>query len=225
MKTIINALEKIQVKSMKGAIVAIASIISLLAGQIYAANTPQFNQSISDGSKSVDIVDSGGSSVGSPTVSFSAATFSFSTQDTTGTLGAANAKIRVSNPTATATWTVNLAASGTTDLWTDAGNTYDFNDGSGYTDGADTDSKGGQMTIDPSGGTVTGVSGCSTSNVNKGASDSFVEGSTDSIDLVSGASGAATFCRWDYTGAALTQKVPAGQASGSYALSMTLTII
>ena len=203
---------------------ALLAGMPVVVGNTNAANTPQFNQTINEGTKSVDIVDAGDVTVASPSVSFSSANFSFNTQDTTGTLGTASEKIRISNPTSTATWTVNLAASNPTDVWTSGGNTYDFNDGSGYTDGADTDSKGGQMTVNPAGGTLSGVSGCATTNVNKGASDSFVETTMNSIDLVSGAAGASTFCRWDLTGVSLTQKVPAGQAAGSYSLDMTLTI-
>lgn len=209
---------------MKIIALAIVIVMPLAIRNVEAANTPQFNQTINEGTKSVDIVDAGDVPVTSPSVSFSSANFSFSTQDTTGTLGTASQKIRISNPTATATWTVNLAASNPTDAWTSGGNTYDFNDGSGYTDGADADSKGGQMVVDPSVGTLSGVSGCATTNVNKGASDSFVETTMNSIDLVSGAAGAATFCRWDLIGVSLTQKVPAGQAAGSYSLDMTLTI-
>lgn len=210
---------------MKVAIASIIVTMPIAVANIYAANTPQFNQTISEGAKSVDIVDAGDVTVASPAVAFSAANFSFNTQDTTGTLGAAAAKIRIANPTSTATWTVNLAASAPSAVWTAGGNTYDFNDTNGYTDGADTDTKGGQMVVNPAGGTLAGVSGCATTNVNKGTSDSFVEGSMDSIDLVSGAAGATTFCRWDLTGVALTQKVPAAQAAGSYSMNMTLTVI
>ena len=110
---------------------------------VYAATTPQLNQTISDGAKSVDIVDSGGSTVASPSATFGALTFSFNTQDATSSnVFTSSQRIRVSNPTSTATWTVNIAGSASTALWTAGGNTYDFNDSSGYTDGADTDTKG-----------------------------------------------------------------------------------
>lgn len=209
----------------KKRISGLVGAIFLAAGAAFAASTPTLNQTISAGAKSVDIVDSGGTTVGSPSVTFSSANFSFDTQDTTGTLPSGTDKIRVYNPTSTATWTVNIAGSAATAVWTDGGsNTYDFNDSSGYTDGGDADSVGGQMTVDPSGGTLAGVSGCATTNVSKGASDSFVQGSVDSIDLVTAASGAATFCRWDLTGVGMTQKIPASQAAASYSISMTLTI-
>lgn len=204
--------------------------LAFLAGTaVYAASTPQFNQAIAEGAKSVDVVDGSGNSVASPAVSFSAANFSFSTQDTTGTLGTAGEKIRALNPTSGVTWTVNLAGNATTSTWTTGSQYYDFNDPGGYIDqvaGGDADSYGGQMTVNPSdaGAVLAGVSGCATTNVTKGTADSFVEGSVNSIDLMSAAAGASTFCRWDLTGVSLTQKVPAGQAAGSYSISMTLTI-
>jgi hypothetical protein len=210
-------------KSKKSA--AIISLAAILFGTAaYAANTPQLNQAINSGSKSVDIVDGSGNTVASPSVSFESLTYSFDTQDGTGTLGTASEKIRAYNPTGAAVWSVNIAGSDATAVWTDGANTYDFNDASGYADGGDADLVGGQMTIDPSVGTLAGVSGCATTNVTKGASNSFVQESVDSIDLMSAASGAPTFCRWDLTGVGLTQKVPAGQVSGSYAVSMVLTI-
>jgi hypothetical protein len=181
------------------------------------------------GSQSVDIVDASGDSVGSPYVNFPDKDFSWSTQTSAGTFGISSQKVRATNGTTDETWSVNLAGSATTALWTAGSNYYDFNDdsGSGYTDGGDTDSYGGQMTVDPSGGTVTGVpdsTSCPTTNVSKGNSDSFVEGTTNSIDILYGASGSTVPCKWDYTGADITQKIPASQPAGSYAISMTLTI-
>lgn len=215
---------KIKNKISKKWLIPAISLAFLAGTAVYAASTPQFNQAIAEGAKSVDVVDGSGNSVASPAVAFSAANFSFNTQDTTGTLGTAGEKIRALNPTSGVTWTVNLAGNATTSTWTTGSQYYDFNDSSGYTDGADTDTYGGQMTVDPSAGTLAGVSGCATTNVTKGTSDSFVEGTTNSIDLMSAAAGASTFCRWDLTGVNLTQKMPAGQAAGSYSISMTLTI-
>lgn len=220
MKTKIKHIKKMA----QGGLLALIGIVSSSA-LVYAASTPQFNQSISAGSLSVDVVDGSGNSVASPAVTFGALPFSFNTQDGTGTLGTASEKIRAINPTGTATWTVNLAGSATTTTWSTGSQYYDFNDGSGYIDGADADTYGGQMTVNPSGGTIAGVSGCATTNVTAGASDSFVQATTDSIDLMSAAAGASTYCRWDLTGVSLTQKIPAGQVAGSYSVNMTLTII
>lgn len=205
---------------------SVAGAIAVMVGvQVWASNQSQLNQTINEGTLSVDIVDSGGTTVGSPSVTFGALTFDFDTQDGSGTLGTASERIRVYNPTSTAAWSVTLAGSATTATWTDGGsNKYDFNDGSGYTDGGDTDSFGGQMTVDPSGGTLNGVGSCTTTNVSLGSSDSYEEGTTDSIDLVTAASGADTFCRWDLTGVSLSQGIPAGQAAASYSLTMVLTV-
>jgi hypothetical protein len=181
------------------------------------------------GSQSVDIVDGSGNSVGSPYVNFSDKDFSWNTQTSTGTFGISSQKVRATNGTTDETWSVNLAGSATTTTWTASSLHYDFNDssGSGYTDGGDTDSYGGQMTVDPSGGTVAGVpdnTSCPITNVSKGTSDSFVEGSPDSIDIFYGTTSSTVPCKWDFTGATITQKIPAAQQSGSYSISMTLTI-
>jgi hypothetical protein len=190
-----------------------------------ASNQSQLNQSISDGTRSIDIVDAGGTTVASPSVSFNSASFSFDTQDTTAVLGVASQRVRIFNPTSTATWTASIAGSAPTASWTAGSNHYDFNDGSSYTDGADADSYGGQLLINPAGATLAGVSGCATTNVSLGGSSAFSEGSTDSITIASGASGAPTYCRWDITNIGLTQRIPASQASGSYSLNLVLSIV
>ncbi|MFZ2153815.1 MAG: hypothetical protein WAV16_01145 [Candidatus Moraniibacteriota bacterium] len=203
-------------------------LLGMLSIKVSANNQSQLSQAISDAVKSIDIVDAGGTTVASPTVAFSAATFSFNTQDTTGTLGVSAQRIRVSNPTSTATWTASIAGSATTATWTAGANYYDFNDASsgGYVDGAgDADLYGGQLLVAPTGGSIVGVNSCSTSNVSLGANSSFSEGTTDSITLASGAAGAATYCRWDVTNIGLTQRLPASQVSGSYALNLVLSVI
>lgn len=218
------------IKIAQNSLIWLVCLTFLVLGQSFAANTPTFNQTINAGSLSVDIVDAGGTTVGSPSVTFGAATYSFGTQDATGTLAPTAQRIRVYNPTATATWVVNLAASSPTASWTAGSSHYDFNDAGGYTDdGAttDADSYAGQMTVDPdTNGTISGVSGCATTNVSKGSIDSFVETSNNSIDILTAASGTATYCRWDYVSSDtnVTQKIPAGQAAGSYSISMALTI-
>lgn len=203
-------------------------LVGIIALKASASNQSQLNQSITEGAKSIDIVTSAGATVASPAVSFSSTTFSFDTQDTTGTLGASEQRIRVYNPTSTATWTASIAGSATTATWTTGSQYYDFNDanGSGYTDGGtDTDTYGGQLAVAPAGGTLAGVSGCATSNVSLGSNSAFIEGTTDSITIASGASGAPTFCRWDITNIGLTQKIPAAQPAGSYSLDLVLSII
>ena len=195
--------------------IILSSILALLtAVQVFANNQSQFSQTISDSSKSIDIVDGSEASVSSPTVAFGAATFSYGSQNTTGTLGMATQKIHVSNPTSTATWTASIAGTAPSATWTSGSNTYNFNNASA-----------GQMTVNPSGGTWTGVSSCSTANISLGSSNSFANGTTDSITLGSATTGTSTYCNWDLTNVALTQKIPAGQVSGSYNITMVLSII
>ena len=149
------------------------------AVSVYAA-TSNFAQTINAGTISVDIVDAGYATVGSPSVTMPAKTFSFSCSTSTGTFGTVSQVIYIKNPDAADNgWTVSLAGSATTAVWDSAGTDYDFNDagGSGCTDGADADSLGGQMTVDPSGGVLsTGACAtCAATNVSKGTSASFVE--------------------------------------------------
>ncbi len=125
---------------------------------------------------------------------------------------------------------MSLAGSATTAVWDSAGTDIDFNDagGSGCTDGGDTDSLGGQLTVDPSGGTLAAgqCSSCGTSNITKGSSASFSEGVTDSITLLTGASGSDDFGDWKFTGVSISQTVPAEQGAASdYDINMTLSIL
>ena len=214
---------------VKKSMVTALSLTLVVGLQAFAANTSTMNQAINAGSKSVDIVDSGGTPVGSPSVTFSATTFSFDTQDSNNAvLGTSSERIRAYNPTNDQTLTVSIAGSATTAVWTTGSYTYDFNDpnGSGYTDGGDTDSVGGQLSIDASPGTLAGVSGCSTANVAKGTAASFSEGATDSIDLITSTDNSSNRrCRWDLTGVDMDQKIPAAQDPGSYTLTLTLSIV
>jgi hypothetical protein len=120
------------------------------------------------------------------------------------------------------------ATGGTTALWGNGGNTvqYDFNDTttSGCADGADGDSKAGKMSIDASAGTLSPQSGCSNTNVSKGSSSTFNEGTTNSITLLSASASAGTNCYWELTGVGVGQTIPAQQASDSYSINLTVTI-
>ncbi len=181
------------------------------------------------GELSVDVVDSGGVSVGSPTVNFSTTTFPFETTTISGTLGVASQKIRVTNTTGSSEWSLSLApTSGSTAAWTSLGDTYDFNDSNtNGTDDADTDTKGGRLTVNPTGITITPLAPCnSTSGVSGGSSASFREIATavSSITLASASVAASGSCVWDITGVGLSQVIPARQETGTYTLSFTLTI-
>jgi hypothetical protein len=179
------------------------------------------------GSLSVDIVDGAGAPVASPSYSLNSVSQGFACQTVTGSFGTASQKVRVTNTTGSPMWTLSIAAtSGATSLWAVSALRYDFNDssGSGCTDGADTDSYGGQMTINASAGTSTPEGGCNNTGVTLGSTSSYVEGSTNNITMLSASGAADTGCYWDLTDVSVSQKIPLEQSSGTYNINMTLTI-
>ncbi len=179
------------------------------------------------GTLTVDIVDSGGTPVASPSMAMNSTTFSWSSQTVTGTFGTSSQRIRVSNSTGTATWTLSIAASATTAVWDSVGTDYDFNDPTASAgDGGDADSVGGQMTINPTVSTISPQSGCSTTGLTKGSSAAFSEGVTDTITLVTADATAGTGCYWDITGVGISQTIPAEQpAASDYDINMTVSIV
>lgn len=227
-KKITNSVKK-NVRQILVTFLSLAFVIFSIGWSNFAtaSDTTQLSQSVM-GALDVQVVDADGNAVASPGIAFPAKAFSMNYQTSTATLGTSGERMRVTNPSGTThTWTLNVGATnGATAVWSDGSNHYDFNDATANGgDGADTDSIGGQMTVDPSAATVSGAGGTSTANVSKGTSDSFVEGTTDSIDLMSAASGAASPGQWDLTGTTLSQAVPGAQAVGSYTLEITLTAI
>lgn len=193
-----------------------------------------FNQTINAGSLSIAITNASYSVVDNPSITMGAKTFSWTCLTAgdrpTGTFGASDERIYVQNPDAADNgWRVDLAASGTTDVW-DAGaaTDYDFNDdgGAGCTDGDDADAFGGEMTVDPSGGTITKgqCASCDTTSVTVGTSEAFKEGVTDAIDLMTGAAGSDDIGDWYLTGVAIHNTIPAEQVPGAYALTMTVSV-
>lgn len=179
------------------------------------------------GSLTVDIMDSGGSPVGSPSMVMDNAPFSFTYQTVTGSFGTASQKIRVTNTTATATWTLSLAASATTVVWDSAGTDYDFNDPTaGAGDGGDADTVGGRLTVDPAVSTITPQSGCATTGLTKGSSTGFSEGVTNTVTLVTAGASTGTNCYWEVTGIGLSQTIPGEQAIASdYDINMVLSVV
>lgn len=179
---------------------------------------------------SVDIVDSGGSPVASPSVAFSTIETTFECQLTTGTLGVSGEKIRITNQTVNPEWTLSIAANGgVTSLWVSGGNNYDFNDPTGSpngcSDGGDADSRPGQLSFDLSGVTITPEGGCSATGLTVGSDAGFNQGTTDSILIIQAGASADTNCYWDITGIDLSQRIPSDQASGSYSIQMSLSIV
>lgn len=214
--------------------IGIAAMLVLIAGSgtfVYASSTSNFQQTINAGSLAVDIVDGSYVTVGSPSVAMSTATFSFTCQTITGTFGSASQNIYVSNPDAADNgWTASLAASAVSAIWDSVGTDYDFNDptSSGCTDGADaTDTLGGQMTVDASVGTLaTGqCASCVTTNITKGSSSAYNQGTTDSITLLTAAAASNDIGDWKLTGVSVSQKIPAEQpAASDYDVNMVLSV-
>jgi len=179
---------------------------------------------------STDIVDASYVSVGSPTMAMNTTTFDFACQTVTGSFGTTSEQIYVNNDNgADNGWTLTLAAQATTSVWDSTGTDYDFNDptGSGCTDGGDSDSLGGQMTVDPSVATLAvGQCGsCTTNNISKGNSASFNEGTTDTITLLTATSASDNVGDWTLQGVSISQKIPAEQpAASDYSINMVLTV-
>jgi hypothetical protein len=207
--------------SIRSAVAIFAAIAALLVPAVaLAATTPNLTQNVSAGTLTMDILQNDGTtSVASPTSAFSAASVSFSCQTTTSVLPSSTNRLYVSN-LAGGNFNVTMAATGgPTALWTDGSKTYDYNDPAGTTAGCDE----GQLTVNPSAGTITTdcSSVCNGVTVSAGSSTAYSD-SVDDITIMSTASTAA----WKgyITGVTLSQKIPPSQPAGSnYSLPMTLT--
>ncbi len=212
----------------------ILSLMGIAYVFIYASPNSQLSQQITAGTLTADIRDNSGVTVASPAVSMTSKTFSFncfsSGTASTGTLGVSGERLYVDNPDAAdGGWTLTVAAtSGATTLWQNGGSTvnFDFNDpgGSGCTDGGDADSRGGQLTIDPSGGSVTAdCSSCTNSNISLGSSAAFNQGTLDSITILNASASSNDVGRWYFLGGSLSQSIPAEQPADTYTISLTIT--
>lgn len=209
----------------------------LFSGLAYAASDSDFSQTINAGTLAADIKDDSRDTVASPSVSMSAVGFSFDCQAggsaSTGTFGTNTERVYVSNGDAADNgWDLTVAATGDdTATWDNGGATesFDFNDAgaSGCTDDgttADADSLAGQMTIDPSVGTLTTDCGsCDDTSVTKGSSDAFDEGTTDDIAILNAAAGSDDVWRGYMTGIDISQTIPAEQPADTYTINLTLT--
>lgn len=209
-----------KIKAFKLAAASATLAVLAVPAVVLAATTPTLNQSITAGTLSANILQSDDATpVASPSVNFGSLGRAFTCQTATGTLGDTNDLLNVTNMAANNGWTLALAATGgDSATWTSGSNTYNYNNatGSGCTNG--------QMTVNPSVATITTdcSSVCNAVTVNKGASTTYVSGTTSSVTLMSTSSG--TGWAGYITGVSLSQKVPANQPSGSYSLPMTLTI-
>lgn len=139
--------------------------------------------------------------------------------------------MRISNFTATATWTVTIAATtGNTAVWNNgAGGTHDYNDAGGSPvgcgDSGDADTVAGQLSLNASVATSTPHSGCTNTGISLGSGTAYNQGVTDSVALITSGASTPISCWWDITGVSASQKIPVNQAAGSYTINFTLTAI
>lgn len=208
-----------------------ATVVLIPKASVNAANDIDLTQTINAGTLTTDVRDASRVSVANPTFALGTSTFSFDCQTTTGTMGTNSQRIYVDNPDAADNgWTLTIAATGgATTLWQNGGSTqnFDFNDptSSGCSDGADTDTKGGQLTLDPSVSTITtDCASCATTNITKGSSTAYNQGTTDSVTLLNAAAASNDVGRWYLTDIGLSQKIPAEQPVDSYTLNLTVTV-
>jgi hypothetical protein len=212
------------------ALVIVVTISCLTGATTYvlASPTSTFSQQINASTLATDIKDASRVTVASPSVSLAAVPFSHDcqTSTTTGAFGTNTQRVYVDNPGAANNgWTLTIAASATSSLWTAGALKFDFNDAGGCAVAdSDTDTYIGQMGIDPSVSTLTAdCTSCTVGNISKGAYTNFVSGSVDSITLLTAAAGSDDIGRWYLTGADLVQTIPGDQAAGTYNVDLTLT--
>ncbi|MEI8361167.1 MAG: hypothetical protein WCG01_03500 [bacterium] len=193
----------------------------------FAFVSPQWMGGDSLGSLSADMVSATGSIISQPLIYMNGMSMSNNCQTASGTIGTTTQDIRINNQTSLSSWTVSIAASSTTALWSTTSSQYDFNDslGSGCSDGPDADNFAGQMTVNPAISVITPQSGCQLTGISKGGSASFNEGVTDALTLISGASTASTNCYWDVSGIGVYQTIPAMQLPNNYSMDLTITIV
>lgn len=181
------------------------------------SSTSDVTQQINSGVLTSAILDASRVAVPTPSFAMSATTFSFSCQTSTGTLGSGTQRLYVINPSATTagqSWNLTMAATGP---WSNGSATYAYNNAAGAGCTA------GQLTVNPTVGTVTAdcvSSACTSAVITKGSSTAM-NGATP-VTILSGAAG-TTIYRGYITGVSLSQAIPAEQPSGTYTLPVTLT--
>lgn len=192
---------------------AIIAVVVVPVAQAASSVNSQLTQQINAGVLSTDVRDASNALVASPSFAMSDISVSTSQQTATGTLGTSSQRLSVDNPGgANNGWTLALnATTPGTGKWVSGGNSYAYN---GLP-------AAGQLTVDPSVGTVTPVTGSAT-GVTKGTSAAFT--GTTPITLISASSSTATIWNGYLTGVNLSQTIPAAQAGGSYSISMTQTV-
>jgi hypothetical protein len=190
--------------------------VALVAsGVAVYADTTDLSQVITAGTLTTFIGNTSGAEVGSPSVSFPSTAVSSSMQTKNATYGTNTERIYIDNPGgADNGWNVTFAATGGASAeWTSGSDTYPFN---GAT------SADGQLTIDPSTGSVTAEVGGAT-GVTLGSTGTFSGGANTPITNLTG-DGSVDIQRVYVTGVTASQTIPAAQPAGTYTINFTQTI-
>ena len=182
----------------------------------------------------LEFVDSSGTPVANPSFAMAATNLLTSCQLVTGTMGSLGAnRMRITQGSPGNGWNVSLAATGgATSSWTRtvAGAFYDYNDSSGSpagcNSGSDGDGLAGQLSVAANTITLTPQSGCGTTGLSLGGGmTGFVQGSVNAITLLTSTSGSQSNCYFDLPGMGVQQRIPSGQAQGTYEIQLTATVV
>ena len=201
-------------------IVLTALLLSLVPAIVGASPQGRLNQTINAGVLSTDIIDAGGTPVTSPSFNMAATSIQTTCQTITGTYGSSTQRVAVNNPGgANAGWTLAITATGGASAqWVSGGNQYSYNTAAG------TGCTSGQMTLNPVAATL-GLDGSSTATgVTKGAQASFVNGTTNSITLMTADASSQDIWSGYLTGIGVSQKIPASTPAGTYVIDLTQTV-
>lgn len=172
-----------------------------------------------EGGLSVDIVSATGISIGSPKITFSSLYALDVCQQSTGVLGTAAERIRVTDNRSSGNWSLSVAATGGgAARWTSGANSYAFNNPAGSPAGC----ANGQLSLNFSTLGATTKPGCTGTGL-WGSTGTYAFAASTPIGI-GGASGADRFCYWDITGVGLEQQIPGATPPGSYTIDMTLTV-
>lgn len=177
----------------------------------------------------IDMVDSLGISVPSPSFSLALAYKATGCQLPSGSFGTSSQRLRIKNSLSGTGWNISLAATGgAAALWerTDLAADYDYNDPAGCTNpGSDGDGEGGQLGVDPTPATFTPDPECGVTGISRGSSANFTQGSINSITVLNASAAASLYCYWDVTGVTVTQQLSPAQEEGMYSLDLTATVV
>jgi len=209
-------------KLLTGVLIAALAVGGVAYAQDDTGTT--FLQNILAGVLTVDILDETGTAVAEPSVAMDPVNVSVVCQEpgSTGTLGVDGERIYVENPDAAEAWNLSIAATGgSTAEWDSGDQTMSYNDATD--DGCDT----GQLSVDPTTGTITPDcdGNCDNTGIATGSAASFDNGVVDSVELINAGIDSNQVWRGYLTGVDLAQVIPGGQPSGEYGLDMTLTVV